>query len=529
MRNMTLTAWLLASVVSIAVWAGDGPTGAPRVLVQAGALEGVRRATIDVFLGVPYARAPVGPLRWRAPQPVVPWNGVRAATAFGPSCPQLWPQPAFGPYTREYLDTPAPDEDCLYLNVWAPAKRHGTRPVFVWIHGGGFGGGSGAIEIYDGSVLAAQGIVVVTINYRLGPFGFLAHPELAREAPGSGAGNQGLQDVIAALEWVRNNVRAFGGDPGRITIGGQSAGAIAVNDLIVAPAARGLFAAAIAQSGSAFGVPAIPLAEAERNGEMLAETLGERSLAALRTLPASRIQSAVLGYLEADRPGARRISFGPVLDGAVLPVDPIRGKSQVVSNVPLLTGYTADEFTAPEATTPAAFEQQLRKRYGRHAARLLALYPHATDAEATAAARTLARDAYMAAFFFWANERTTDSGEHIYAYLYEHPAPVSTPPGWGTFHSSEIPYVFGVLNRQHRPFTTADERIARQLQTYWLNFIRTGDPNGRGLARWPRFVAGEPRVMGIGDHVGPRPPVSTPERLEALRSYAIDGGNFNLR
>jgi para-nitrobenzyl esterase len=524
----TLATLALVLAASMAATAADAPpAAAPRAVVRSGTLEGVRRGGVDAFLGVPYARAPVGDLRWRAPEPLEPWSGVRAASAFGPSCPQLWPQPSFGPFTREYIDVPQPAEDCLHLNVWTPSGRRGTRAVFVWIHGGGFGGGSGAIEIYDGSALAAQGIVVITINYRVGAFGFLAHPELTREAAQSGAGNQGLEDMIAALRWVRDNVRAFGGDPRRVTIGGQSAGAVAVNDLIVSPAARGLFAGAIAQSGSAFGIPAVPLAEAERTGEQLAETLGVRTLAELRALPWERVQGVVLGHLDPDRPGARHFTFRPVLDGQVLIEDPVHGESRVVTHVPLLTGFTADEFITPGPVIRAAFEEQTRKRYGQHAERLLALYPHATDAEATASAAVAARDAYMAPLVFWAEARSRSAGQPIYPYLYEHPTPSSSPPGWGTFHSSEIPYVFGVLNRAHRPFTPADERIATQLQGYWLNFIRTGDPNGRALARWRRFAPGDTRVMGIGDAPGPRPAVSSAERLAALRAYADDGGTFS--
>jgi para-nitrobenzyl esterase len=381
--------------------------------------------------------------------------------------------------------------------------------VFVWSHGGGFGGGSGAMQIYDGSALAAQGIVVITINYRVGAFGFLAHPELTREAAGSGAGNQGLQDMIAALRWVRDNVRAFGGDPQRVTIGGQSAGAVAVNDLIVSPAARGLFAGAIAQSGSAFGIPAVPLAEAEHTGEQLAETLGVRSLAELRALPWERVQGVVLGYLDPDRPGARHFTFRPVIDGHVLTEDPVHGASRVVTNVPLLTGFTADEFIAPGPVTPAAFEEQMRKRYGTHA--------------------EAARDAYMAPLVFWAEARARSAHERIYPYLYEHPAPSNSSPSWGTFHTSEVPYVFGVLDSKWRHYTEADERIARQLQGYWLNFIRRGDPNGAGLARWQRYAAGDTHVMGIGDAPGARAAVSSPERLEALHAYAADGGQFTPR
>ena len=530
-RLATLALAIAAATATLAASASPTaaapPAAAPRVAVRSGTLEGLRRGNVEAFLGVPYARAPVGELRWRAPARVEPWSGVRAATAFGGSCPQLWPQPSFGPFTREYIDVPQPAEDCLNLNVWTPAGHRGARPVFVWIHGGGFGGGSGAIEIYDGSALAAQGIVVITINYRLGAFGFLAHPELTREAAGSGAGNQGLQDMIAALEWVRDNVRAFGGDPRRVTIGGQSAGAVAVNDLIVSPAARGLFTGAIAQSGSALGIPAVPLAQAEHTGEQLAETLGVRTLAELRALPWERVQGVVLGYLDADRPGARHFNFRPVIDGHVLVEDPVNGASRPCTNVPLLTGFNADEFITPGPVTPAAFVEQMRKRYGAHAERLLALYPHATDAEATASAGVAARDAYMAPLVFWAEARSRSAHERIYPYLYEHPAPSSAPPSWGTFHTSEVPYIFGVLDRTRRPYTEADERIARQLQGYWLNFIRSGDPNGRGLARWRRYAPGATQVMGIGDAPGARPAVSNPERLEALRAYADAGGTFS--
>ncbi len=523
MLKRTLASLALALAASTAALAADAPpAAAPRAVVRSGTLEGVRHGGVDAFLGVPYARAPVGDLRWRAPEPLEPWSGVRAASGFGPSCPQLWPQPSFGPFTREYIDAPQPAEDCLNLNVWTPTGRRGARAVFVWIHGG-----AGAIEIYDGSALAAQGIVVITINYRVGAFGFLAHPELTREAAQSGAGNQGLQDMIAALRWVRDNVRAFGGDPRRVTIGGQSAGAVAVNDLIVSPAARGLFAGAIAQSGSAFGIPAVPLAEAERTGEQLAETLGVRTLAELRALPWERVQGVVLGHLDPDRPGARHFTFRPVLDGHVLSEDPVHGASRVVTHVPLLTGFTADEFIEPGPVTRAAFEAQMRRRYARHADRVLALYPHATDAEATASAAVAARDAYMAPLVFWAEARSRSAGQPIYPYLYEHPAPSNSPPGWGTFHTSEVPYIFGVLDRTRRPYTEVDERIARQLQDYWLNFIRSGNPNGCGLVRWPRYAPGDTQVMGIGDAPGARPAVSSPERLAALRAYAEDGGTFS--
>jgi len=299
MRILSLTLGIFAAAVVSA---------APVVATKSGSVQGVHRDPVDVFLGVPYAEPPVGALRWRAPVAVKAWSGVRNATEFGASCYQGWPARQFGPYTAEFVDTPRHAEDCLFLNIWAPARSSAKAPVMVWIHGGGFGGGSGALSIYDGSHFAAQGIVVVTINYRVGPFGFLAHPELTREAHGTGVGNYGLQDMIEALRWVRGNIEAFGGDPARVTIMGQSAGAMAVNDLIVSPLAKGLFARAIAQSGSGMGIPSIPLAEAERNGEKFAKAAGVATLAELRTLPPEKSRPPIRFISGRRLPVLRRVS-----------------------------------------------------------------------------------------------------------------------------------------------------------------------------------------------------------------------------
>jgi para-nitrobenzyl esterase len=514
MRILSLTLGIFAAAVVSA---------APVVATKSGSVQGVHRDPVDVFLGVPYAEPPVGALRWRAPVAVKAWSGVRNATEFGASCYQGWPARQFGPYTAEFVDTPRHAEDCLFLNIWAPARSSAKAPVMVWIHGGGFGGGSGALSIYDGSHFAAQGIVVVTINYRVGPFGFLAHPELTREAHGTGVGNYGLQDMIEALRWVRGNIEAFGGDPARVTIMGQSAGAMAVNDLIVSPLAKGLFARAIAQSGSGMGIPSIPLAEAEHNGEKFAEAAGAATLAELRALPPEKVQAANPLYFGPPPAGAPpRIELRPVLDGVVLPVDPIAPGVTVASAVPLVTGFNADEFMPARDQTAAEFQQAVRARYGDHADRLLALYPHATDAEAAQSARLLVRDVYMASTYRWAADRTRATGQAIYAYLFTHPSPVSKPPSFGTFHTSEIPYLFGVLDRGRRPYGDADEKIAAQLQSYWLKFIRGGEP-------WSRVRPDTIEVMGIGDAVGPRPPVSSSERFRALMEYADAGGRLSIR
>jgi len=335
--------------------------------------------------------------------------------------------------------------------------------------------------------------------------------------------------MIAALRWVQRNAAAFGGDPQRVTIAGQSAGAIAVNDLLVSPPAAGLFARAIAQSGSGMGIDAIPLREAETNGEKFAAQLGASSVAELRALPPEKIQAAVPSYFGPPPAGAPpRIPFRPVLDGSVVPVDPIDGRAKPASRVPLLTGFNADEFMPAGPTTATDFERSVRSRFGAAADRVLALYPHATDADATSSARALARDAYMTSLTLFTDERTRISGQPIYAYLFEHPAPVATGPSFGTFHSSEIPYIFGVLDRTMRPFTADDESISAQLQAYWLSFVRSGDPNDPALPKWPALIAGSGQIMGLGDRIGPRAAVSTAERFGALADYVKAGGRLSV-
>ena len=522
---------LFGLLLTVVLAAPAPVVASPVVVTESGSLQGVSKGAVQVFLGVPYAEPPVGTLRWRAPVAAKSWTGVRTATDYGASCYQEWPARTFGPYTSEFVDTPKHAEDCLYLNVWSPAHKGPARAVMVWIHGGGFSGGSGALSIYDGAHLAAQGIVVVTINYRVGPFGFLAHPELTREAQGTGAGNYGLQDIIAALRWVRGNVAAFGGDPAQVTIAGQSAGAIAVSDLIASPLAQGLFARAIAQSGAGMGIPAMPLAEAQRNGLQFAKAAGAATLADLRALPPEKIQAANPLYFGAPPPpGAPpRIELRPVLDGVVLPIDPADPTAPVASAVPVVTGFNADEFMPARDPTVAEFQQSVRTRYGAQADRLLSLYPHATDEEAAQSSRALVRDVYMTSTYRWAANRSRVGGLPVYAYLYTHPAPVAKPPAYGTFHSSEIPYVFGVLDRAVRPYGTADEQIAKQLQAYWLSFIRTGDPNGGRLPRWNPVKHDAIEVMGLGDAVGPRAPASSAERFQALMAYADSGGRLSIR
>ena len=498
------------------------------VVTAGGAVKGTERDGVLAFLGVPYAKPPVGPLRWRSPEPAVPWSGERDATRFAPSCYQP-PPVAFGPYTGEFLDTPAPSEDCLYLNVWAPSSGARDLPVLVWIHGGGFTGGSGALDIYNGSRLAAKGAVVVTINYRLGPFGFLALPALSAES-GAGSGTYGLQDIIAALRWVRRSIAAFGGDPDKVTVAGQSAGAIAVNELLLAPSARGLFARAIAESGSGMGVGAPRLADAERTGERLLAAAGAADLAALRALPADKILTAAPAFApKLDGKGPPAPTFIPVQDGAILPDTPDHAATAAVAPVPLMTGYNADEARRPgQPESPADFEDYVRGRYGAMAERFLALYPHRTAAEAADSMEVIARDRSMASLVIFAEQRSGASGQPVYAYLFTHPVPVAQPPGWGTFHTGEVPYLFDMLDTSRRPYGAEDDRIADQISAYWLGFMRTGVPGGDGMAPWPAVRSGTGEVMMLGDRVASQAAVSSAARLQAFRDFVAGGETLSL-
>lgn len=524
----------VVSVLTIAAaLVAAAPTPAPNpavVRLGSGSIEGIKQGKVSAFLGIPFAKPPVGPLRWRAPQPVVRWQGVRPAKAPAAACYQSPPR-AFGPYTEEFLTHGPVSEDCLYLNVWTPAPGTARRPVFVYIHGGGFGSGSGSMPIYDGAKLAAGNAVVVTINYRLGVFGFMAHPELTRESGHSTSGNYGLLDMIAALQWVRANIAKFGGDPNNVTIGGESAGAAAVNDLIVSPQAKGLFQRAMAISGSGLGLRMPTLAKAETYGVDLAARVGAPSIAALRQLSAEALQeaSAVAPPTGGKHPTVPDIRFAPNNDGVVVLRDPDAGRGAIVSNVPLLTGFNADEGTAfGVPTTPAEFEEMVRNRYDTFADQFLALYPHATPAEVATSAVAIARDRYMANLIVWAHERIAASGEPVYGYLYDHPyPPAAGGPAFGAFHTASIPYLFGNLGLGPRRFDTTDRAISDLWQAHLLAFMRSGDPSTTG-APWPRISPDGADVMAIGDGSGPRPAVSSAERFQAFRAYLAAGGKLSL-
>jgi para-nitrobenzyl esterase len=480
--------------------------------VTGGLVEGEVADGLSQFKGIPFAAPPTGDLRWKAPQPVVPWLGVRRATTFGPACMQ-------GETLARQMGTTAPiSEDCLYLDVWTPAAAADARlPVIVWIYGGGFNAGATSVPLYDGANFARQGVVFVSLSYRLGPFGFLATPELSAES-GAGSGNYGLLDLIAGLQWVRDNVAKFGGDPGNVTILGHSAGSMAVSNLLAAPAARGLFAKAIAESGASFAPPqseawvggtTSTLAFAERNGSAWLESLCAHSLAGARALPAAALEQR---QRATGAPG-----FRPVMDGHVVPGDQFAlWQEHRFADVPLLVGATSAEWGA-RPTTAKEFVERLRRDYGERSPALLAVYPHASDAEASTSATLLGTDSFVWNAYTWAALQAGQGTSPTWAYRFHRPTaqnPLGSP------HGSEVALVFG--NEDKRPgrpgWSDADRALSRELQGYWVNFARTGNPNGAGLPAWPEFAEGEPTVMQLGTETGP---IALPgsERLAALDGY----------
>jgi para-nitrobenzyl esterase len=486
---------------------------ADQVQTKAGVVEGVTDADVRTFLGIPYAAPPLGDLRWREPQPVVPWPGVRKATAFAPRCVQAR-------IFDDMVFRDEPSEDCLYLNVWTPARPAAKLPVMVWIHGGGFQAGSASEPRQDGTRLARKGVVVVGINYRLGVFGFLAHPSLTKEAGRGASGNQGLMDQVAALRWVRENIAAFGGDPENVTIFGESAGSFAVSALVASPLARGLVHRAIGESGAYVGRHALDpkgLAAGEELGSKLAASLGADSLAALRAKPADEVLKAALALRL--QPG-----FAPNVDGYVWPKDPndIYAAGEQ-ARVPLLAGSNADEVRAgvvlgKERPTATSFAEQTRSRFGAAADTLLKVYPAGTDEEAVESAAALAGDLFLAyATWKWTDVHGRTGGAPVYRYSFDRKIPVApdtkvngkpaTAADVGARHAGEIEYVFGALDSQPTvPWEAADRQLSDLLMSYWSNFARTGDPNGSGLPPWPRYQAdGGFPVMHLDVTSGARP------------------------
>jgi para-nitrobenzyl esterase len=481
------------------------------VKIDSGLISGTMDGDVRVFRGIPYAAPPIGDLRWRPPQPVELWEGVRDCTEFGFSCLYV-PYPPDSLWTGPEWDDPAEqNEDCLHLNVWTTAESPDEkRPVMVWIHGGSLKHGSGAVGAFGGANLARKGVVAVTINYRLGPFGFLAHPALTQESAHGSSGNYGVLDQIAALGWVQRNIAAFGGDPDRVTIFGESAGSWSVNFLVATPLAKSLFHRAIGQSGAGFG-PMVHLSEdrhghpaAEQTGVAFAETLGSEdepaSLAAMRATSAKDVLAKF-----GEMPGGRT---GPNVDGWVFP-DEIhtvfeRGRQ---NRVPVIVGSNADEGTTFAADDdPATIEEYRRyaeRRYGDFAGDFLEAYPVNDDTDV--------RDSYVAsvgdAWFTWQMRMwarltaTVDANAWLYHFTRVPPIPQSDI--YGSYHGAEIVYVFGNFHLVSFSPQVEDERLAQTMSGYWVNFAATGDPNGAGLPEWPAYDIESGAFIELGDTIRP--------------------------
>ena len=444
------------------------------------------------YKGIPFAAPPVGALRWKAPQPVKPWTGVRKCFSFGPSPMQNSPAP-FSMWSAEFLIPEEPiSEDCLYLNVWSGATgEREKRPVMVWIYGGGFNSGGSAVPIYDGEAMAQKGIVVVSLNYRVGIFGFLAHPQLSKESGLNASGNYGLLDQIAALRWVKQNISAFGGDPANVTIAGQSAGSMSVNCLVASPLAKGLFQKAIAQSGASFTRSNAALKTAEEEGVKMQQRLGALSIDEMRRLPADSLQKKGAG------------TYRPVIDGYVLPeaiADIFQKRMQ--NEVVLLTGWNEDEgLVFGPLKNAADYRRQAAQENGNDATTFLTFYPGSTDEEAAKSQLALSRDmTFGVQNFAWANLQSRQR-KKVYVYRFTRKVPATGAyKKYGAFHTGEVPYVFDNLRFVQRPWEPVDHQIADRLSAYWVNFIRSGDPNGNGLATWPVYSPADKKIMLLGEN-----------------------------
>lgn len=495
---MKVRGWLLWMLVAVCSCAVAEPS--LTVKTRQGEVRGklLAEGRVKAFWGLPYAAPPVGSLRWRAPEPAVAWKGVRDATRFAPHCVQGYV------FADMIFQDGTPSEDCLYLNVYAPATAHaGSKlPVMFWIHGGGYAGGAASEPRHNGDALPQKGVVLVTINYRLGALGFLAAEDLVREGQGH-AGNYGLMDMVEALRWVRANIASFGGDAGNVTIFGESAGSFAVSTLMAAPPARGLFQRAIGESGGAFnGILALgTLADRGKRDQQFLDALGVKTLAEARTLPAEKLveASARLGM----------VRFTPVIDGAFL-TEPVAESFAAgrQAHVPLLAGWNRDENSAlASGMTAARWQSFAREHFGAQAESFLKAYPGANDDEARRSATAYGSDSFIAfGTWKWIEAQTRTGQSPVYRYHFELAAPPSKfHTGWQAFHSDDIEYVFGTLEtRTGANWRPEDRTLSEEMMLYWTNFARTGDPNGKGLPKWPRYDK-EKQLLVLDKNITARP------------------------
>lgn len=457
-----------------------------RVTTESGIVEGKRAGGVNVFLGIPYAAAPVRELRWKAPAAPGKWSGTRKATKFGARCMQ----------TRVYDDMvfrdSGPSEACLTLNVWAPSETKRKLPVMVWIYGGGFKAGGTSEPRQDGGALAKQDVVVVSMNYRLGIFGFFTHRELATESEKKAAGNYGLLDQVAALEWVQRNIAAFGGDAANVTIFGESAGSFSVSALMASPLGKGLFEKAIGESGAAFfshGLPFNSLEEREEEDAKFAQAMGGNSVAALRAIPANKLLEASVKKEN----GTSVFRFEPCVDGYFLPeAVPAIFAAGKQNDVALLAGWNRDEgdteLNGNRDPDAAMIRAAAEKEFGALAPEFLKLYPARTDAEARRSLQDFNGDDFIAwSTWKWMEAQKATGKRVVYRYRFDLSLPAERGEGMGAYHSAEIEYVFGQLEWKNLPWRGEDRELSARMQKYWTNFARTGDPNGDGLATWPEY------------------------------------------
>jgi para-nitrobenzyl esterase len=459
---------------------------------------------VRAYKGIPYAAPPVGPLRWRPPRPVAPWNGVRPAEAFGPNSLQGVVFDDIDPTVCGV------SEDCLALNVWTTASPGSSdrRPVLVWIHGGGFVVGSGSEPRYDGTRLAARGILVVTLNHRLNALGFLAHPDLSAESEHGASGNYGMLDLVAALQWVRRNIAAFGGDPDMVTIAGESAGSEAVSALMASPLAKGLFTRAIGESGAMFATPSrspAPLAKAEADGIAFMRKVGAANLKELREAPAEAILAAAPG-----------LGYRPIVDGRFLPKPPAAiFAAREQSDVPLMAGWNKDEgfnFTLLQGeAAKRPYSGLVREIFGERTDDALRFYPGGSPEAEEASARALGGDlTIIHSTWAWIEAQKAMGRAEVFRFRFDK-APL-TPQGWfgkrdsksaGAFHAGEILYVFDNLHAFPWLISDADRALAELASSYWVNFVKTGDPNGPNLPPWSSFRTGSVMRLGAPASIAP--------------------------
>ncbi|MXW83705.1 MAG: carboxylesterase family protein [Rhodothermaceae bacterium] len=480
------------------------PTVAQVVELDQGFVRGLSESRVHVYQGIPYAAPPIGHLRWQPPQPLPAWEDTLNADTFSAGCVQdvVGSRP---PWTEEFMHQGGVSEDCLYLNVWTQAEySEQPKPVLVYIHGGAFQEGSGSVAVYDGSRLAQKGLVVVTINYRLGILGFFAHPDLSADSPHQASGNYGLLDQVAALQWVKKNIAAFGGDPENVTVAGQSAGAMSVFLLAASPLAKGLFQRVIAQSGpgglASFGLSdlrsvAIPLSDAEEAGREYVANHNLLSVQEMRMMTTNELSSL---------PSVR---FFPVIDGVLVTGDVSAIYDRGLQHqVPMMTGFNADEgsaFPGYGRTTLEEYQKSAHERYEDEGDLFLSLYPADSDMAAGIAQKSSLRDLAAVALERLAAVHARSSGEDVYLYYFERAIPWPERPEFGAFHTAEVPYFFGTLDHLDRPLTEVDKLISDTMSDYWVNFATSGSPNGADIPLWPSFREGEVQFLKFGSKVEP--------------------------